>query len=191
MNIFNNLSKLLFGHSDHAPEIIDGKIVSSEVIHAAPFAQERPPIERGESCPLYDKEASCQTNGAEQGKKGRTPKRENFFIYLEAAGRQKRTIQEYTYELKWWDRVASDCKRTVNTLTASAIEKALATLDARTRSRKLAALKSYSRWLLREGHPRLRMETEKLLQPKLPRGIIGVELGKPHTLPMARVRNGH
>ena len=67
--------------------------------------------------------------------------------------------------------MASDCKRTVNTLTDSAIERALATLDARTRSRKLAALKSYARWLLREGHPRLRMETEKLLPPKLPRGL--------------------
>lgn len=171
MNIFSNLSKLLFGRSDDAPEIIDGKIVLLEPPHEDAFAQERPPIERGDSCPLYDKEDDCPTIGAEHWKKGRTPKRENFFLYLEAAGRQKRTIQEYTYELKWWDRTASDCKRTVNTITAKAIEAAVATLDPKTRSRKLAAMKSYARWLLREGHPRLRMETEKLLPPKLPRGL--------------------
>lgn len=73
--------------------------------------------------------------------------------------------------MRWWERVASDNKRTLNTISAKAIEAAVASLDPKTRSRKLAALKSYARWLLREGHPRLRMETEKLLPPKLPRGL--------------------
>lgn len=171
MNIFKNISKALFGQQDAGPEIVDGKIIADEPHNQDLHAVTEADGDGNESPSTYDKAHVCPTTRPENGRYGRPQKKENFFTYLEAAGRQKRTLQEYRYELRWWERVASDNKRTLNTISAKAIEAAVASLDPRTRSRKLAALKSYARWLLREGHPRLRMETEKLLPPKLPRGL--------------------
>jgi integrase/recombinase XerD len=99
-------------------------------------------------------------------KAGRLPGRERFFLFLKAAGRGKRTGQEYGYDLKWWNARTGGKGNGTYELGILEMERILAPLHPSTRQRKIAVLKTYARWLLREGHPRLYGEIEKLAAVK-------------------------
>lgn len=104
-------------------------------------------------------------------RKGRLPGEKRFFVHLRTAGKAKRTIQEYEYELAWWKTQAKECRKKPYFLKVHEIEQILVELHPATRQRKKAALRTYSRWLLRENHPRLYAEMEKLPSVKRPKSL--------------------
>jgi integrase/recombinase XerD len=104
-------------------------------------------------------------------KKGRLPKIERFWDHLDVAGRGKRTIQEYQYEWKWWQQQALKKKRTVYTLRLREIEEILKGITSSTTRRKIAFLRTLSKWYLREGRSKLYEETGKITVPKLPKKL--------------------
>jgi site-specific recombinase XerD len=106
-----------------------------------------------------------------EAKKGRLPKIERFWDHLDVAGRGKRTIQEYKYEWKWWEAEALKKKRTVYSLRVKDIEEILKGLNPSTNRRKIAFLRTLSKWYLREGHPLLHTEIWKITSPKIPKSL--------------------
>ena len=88
---------------------------------------------------------------------------EGYLIFLGASGKSDRTIAEYGYDLKWWN----DRKRIQKT-TWRDIEKNINKMNAATARRKIATLRSYAKWLLREGYPRLHGEVARIIPPKVP-----------------------
>jgi site-specific recombinase XerD len=106
-----------------------------------------------------------------EAKKGRLPKIERFWDHLDVAGRGKRTIQEYKYEWKWWEAEALKKKRTVYSLRVKDIEEILKGLNPSTNRRKIAFLRTLSKWYLREGHPLLHTEIWKITSPKIPKRL--------------------
>lgn len=99
------------------------------------------------------------------------PKIERFWDHLDVAGRGKRTIQEYKYEWKWWEAEALKKKRTVYSLRVKDIEEILKGLNPSTNRRKIAFLRTLSKWYLREGHPLLHTEIWKITSPKIPKRL--------------------
>jgi len=106
-----------------------------------------------------------------EGDVGRLPKWARFKNYLEAAKKAPRTIKEYRYELSWWEAEAKKQGREIYTLEARHIERAVAKLHPATAKRKLAALKIYAKFLLREGWPALFEELGKCARPKTPESL--------------------
>ena len=106
-----------------------------------------------------------------EAKKGRLPKIERFWDHLDVAGRGKRTIQEYKYEWKWWEAEALKKKRTVYSLRVKDIEEILKGQNPSTNRRKIAFLRTLSKWYLREGHPLLHTEIWKITSPKIPKRL--------------------
>ena len=88
---------------------------------------------------------------------------EGYLIYLGAANKAERTISEYQYELKWWNE-----EKPLEQITWRYIEKRINKLNPSTARRKIAALRSYARWQLREGYLRLHGEVSRVLPPKVP-----------------------
>ena len=97
----------------------------------------------------------------EKIKPGRLPKIERFWDHLEAIDRSPQTIQSYKYEMAWWRRraLAQAQGRTIYTLRAADIEASLKKIHPSTARRKIAFLRSLSRFYLRESFPRLHSET--------------------------------
>ncbi|MBF0233778.1 MAG: tyrosine-type recombinase/integrase [Desulfamplus sp.] len=88
---------------------------------------------------------------------------EGYTIFLGAAGKSERTVSEYCYDLKWWNE-----KKRIERITWRDIERAINKMHAATARRKIAVLRSYSRWLLREGYSRLHGEVGRVIPPKIP-----------------------
>ena len=106
-----------------------------------------------------------------KSKAGRLPAIDKFWDHLDVAGRGKRTIQEYKYEWNWWTKEAKEKGKTVYTLKVAAIEAILKGKDPSTTRRKIAFIRTLSKWYLREGYPRLHEEAWKLTVPKLAKRI--------------------
>ena len=88
---------------------------------------------------------------------------EGYQIFLGAAGKSGRTISEYCYDLKWWNE-----KKRIQWTTWRDIERTINQMHASTARRKIAVLRSYARWLLREGYTRLHGEVGRVIPPKVP-----------------------
>lgn len=88
---------------------------------------------------------------------------EGYKIFLGASGKSGRTISEYCYDLKWWNG-----KKQIENIGWRDIELAINKMHAATARRKIAVLRSYARWLLREGFPRLHGEIGRVIPPKIP-----------------------
>lgn len=99
--------------------------------------------------------------------KGRPHALSGFFLTLRSAGRSKRTIEGYTSDLRSWARYVKGNKlSSVYNLKVKDIEAAIAYKDINTSRRHIAALKTLAKWHLRNGHPVLHIELEKLILPK-------------------------
>ena len=114
---------------------------------------------------------AAENTEAKPKKVGRLPAIDKFWDYLDVAGRGKRTIQEYKYEWNWWTKEAKEKGKTVYTLKVADIEAILKGKEPSTTRRKIAFLRTLSKWYLREGYPRLHEEAWKLTVPKLPKRI--------------------
>jgi site-specific recombinase XerD len=106
-----------------------------------------------------------------KNKAGRLPAIEKFWDYLDVAGRGKQTIQAYKYDWGWWQKQAKLKGKTTYTLKVSEMEAILKGKDPYTTRRKIAFLRTLSKWYLREGYPKLHEEAWKLTVPKLPKRI--------------------
>lgn len=99
--------------------------------------------------------------------KGRPHALSGFFLTLRSSGRSKRTIEGYKSDLRGWERyVIENKKSSVYSLKIKDIEAAIAYKDVNTSRRHIAALKTLAKWHLRNGHPALHIELEKLIMPK-------------------------
>jgi site-specific recombinase XerD len=99
--------------------------------------------------------------------KGRPHALSGFFLTLRSAGRSKRTIEGYKSDLRSWERYVMGNKiSSVYNLKVKDIEAEIAYKDINTARRHIAALKTLAKWHLRNGHPALHIELEKLMLPK-------------------------
>lgn len=99
--------------------------------------------------------------------KGRPHALSGFFMTLRSAGRSKRTIDGYKSDIRSWERYVIENKiPSVYSLKIRDIEAAIAYKDVNTSRRHIAALKTLAKWHLRNGHPALYIELEKLTMPK-------------------------
>lgn len=99
--------------------------------------------------------------------KGRPHALSGFFLTLRSAGRSKRTIEGYKSDIRSWERYVMGNKiSSVYNLKVKDIEAAIAYKDINTARRHIAALKTLAKWHLRNGHPALHIELEKLILPK-------------------------
>lgn len=96
-------------------------------------------------------------------KKGRVKGIDGFFIFLESAGRGKKTIETYKYAINWWQNLAEKKGVSIYTLKIRQIEEAIAGMDINTKKKNVSALKQVSKWYLREGYPELNIETQKIV----------------------------
>jgi len=95
--------------------------------------------------------------------KGRARKIDGFFLTLQSAGRSKRTIQGYKYDLNFWQKVANQKKKTLYNLKLKDIEEANAGQDINTVKRRMSALKQLAKWYLRDNFPLLHIECAKVM----------------------------
>jgi site-specific recombinase XerD len=99
--------------------------------------------------------------------KGRPYALSGFYLTLRSAGRSKRTIEGYASDIRGWERYVIENKITsVYSLKVKNIEAAIAYNDVNTARRHIAALKALAKWHLRNGHPALHIECEKLIMPR-------------------------
>ena len=86
-----------------------------------------------------------------------------YLIYMSASGKAARTIQEYKWDLLWWNR-----KESLMSITLQDMERVISGLHPSTARRKIAAIRSYGKWQLREGDSRLHNELARIVLPKTP-----------------------
>lgn len=113
-------------------------------------------------------QASQEESGKRKGSEdSESPLEEGFLNWLLAGGRAERTIREYGYEIRWWRARAKRRSKDIMELSAPEIEASLRRVKTHSYLRKVAALKTWSRWKLREGDGRLFMELEKVQKPRV------------------------
>jgi site-specific recombinase XerD len=88
---------------------------------------------------------------------------EAYITHLESSGRAKRTIQEYTWDLQCWSKLCD-----LYAIGLHDVEKILSKLHPSTARRKIAALRSFAKWQLREGDERLHTVVSQVFPPKTP-----------------------
>ncbi len=185
--MLKRMTKRLFGLKETAadqPIIIDGKIIQTHKrINVDTFKHIN--IQTRENEQLED--IAAQTSGPcpvepEAGEQDETlPDRpdtpclpcnsvpEQYYIFLGSAGRAARTIQEYGWELNWWQRQSSP----LAALSLRDIEGIINRMHPATARRKIAALRSYAKWRLREGDDGLFITLSQVEIPRLPNRVPG------------------
>ena len=84
-----------------------------------------------------------------------------YITHLESSGRAKRTIQEYVWDLQRWAKLYD-----LSAIGLQDLEKVLSKLHPSTARRKIAALRSFAKWQLREGDGRLHTVVSQVFPPK-------------------------
>ena len=98
-----------------------------------------------------------------QVKKGRVKDIEGFYVSLQSAGRSKLTLQNYRYDMNWWQKIAEQKKTSIYNMKLATIEEAISEMDVNTKKRRISALKQLGKWYLREGYTNLNIETQKII----------------------------
>ncbi len=86
-----------------------------------------------------------------------------YVVYMGASGKAERTIKEYQWDLSWWNR-----KKDIRTICRQDIERVINRMHPSTARRKIAVLRSYAKWKLREGDGQLYNEVSQIIPPKTP-----------------------
>lgn len=173
MGILDFLSKQAFGLKNKGPDldidIKDGVILRSDCSDKAQTNKDRPnPIKMPEQA--SEPKPEPKTPKKPEIKK-LTEEEQAFLTYLTAGNRAKRTKQEYIYELRWWQRRAIRRGKQLVDFKAKDIESALKPCKPATKARKIAALKTWARWQLRENDALLLLEIEKIIRPPKPKSL--------------------
>ncbi|MCP4266071.1 MAG: tyrosine-type recombinase/integrase, partial [Candidatus Brocadiaceae bacterium] len=113
------------------------------------------------------KEAISGGNSTRQidtrAKRGKPYKMDRYFLHLVAAGKSKLTLVGYRSDLRFWQQEAEKRSKTIYGLSVNEIEECIAGKDINSVRRKVASLRSYSKWLLRDGFSNLNIELQKLV----------------------------
>jgi site-specific recombinase XerD len=146
-------------------EIVDGEIEGDVNATCSPPDPSPSPVDSGSNSPeivaLPDKtDKNCDTPPAPPD--SGVP--EAYFVYLGASGRSPGTMNEYRIDLNWWLRK----KNPLHVLSRHEVEQAINGMQAATARRKVASLRSYAGWLLREGHDSLFVTLSQIELPRLP-----------------------
>ena len=88
---------------------------------------------------------------------------EQYLIFMGSSGKSERTIKEYTWDLMWWHR-----KVPLGQITRQDIENTINQMHPATARRKIAVLRSFAKWQLRDGDNRLHGEIGQVIPPKTP-----------------------
>ncbi len=164
MPSFFDKTKLVFGLGKKDTSLIIGGI-PQEIL--APKIEE--PLQKKQ---LPEPQKPTQKEEPEF-RKGTLPKIERYWQFLKVTGKGTRTIQEYRYEYRWWERKASDIKKSIYALKVTDIEDSLIGIHPSTVRRKVSFLKGLGRWYLREGKAKLHTEVSKFITPKIPERLPG------------------
>lgn len=183
MTILRKLTKRLFGLKDpesDVPAIVDGEIIQTpksisiqthicinsntykriEALQAVTTTANTPAPPAN-----VDIDEICKINVSSPPRNRPCPTvPEQYFIFLGSAGRAPRTIQEYTWELAWWEHQRTPLEE----ITMPLIEVTINNMQPATARRKLAALRSYARWQLRNGDDRLFIALSQVIPPRIP-----------------------
>lgn len=180
MGLLSNITKQLFGRrgsEDASFDVIDGIILekaetnceSGEVgLHFQGNALKCNDIsdvhgENGFSEPEPPQDFAEPEIQIEEPEPGPFQVPAEYLTHLEASGRAKRTIREYTWDLKWWAKLNG-----LHAINLHDVEKILSKLHPSTSRRKIAALRSFAKWKLREGEGRLHAVVFQVFPPKTP-----------------------
>jgi len=185
MGFFSSVTKSLFGgKSDEVGslEIIDGIIVENGRLPLKPpenqaVSQDR--VLKYKNIQNYTQEEPdfIEPTPPEEFPEPQTPRSEPttapdpgpfvvpeiYLTHLQSSGRAKRTVQEYIWDLKWWAN-----RYNLHTIGLHDVEKVLAKLHPSTARRKIAALRSFAKWKLREGDGELHAVVSLVFPPKTP-----------------------
>lgn len=96
-------------------------------------------------------------------KRGRPKNIDSFFLFLQSAGRSKRTIIGYKSDLKYWGQIAKAKNKTIYNLSLNDVEEANAGEDINTVKRRVSALRQLAKWYLRDDYSKLYIELEKIV----------------------------
>lgn len=88
---------------------------------------------------------------------------EAYLVFLGSSGRAERTSKEYQWDLKWWNR-----QKPLFEITRQDIETIINKMHPATARRKIAVLRSFAKWQLRDGEGRLHGEVGQVIPPKTP-----------------------
>jgi len=195
MGIIDKVTKALFGlrtktsgESDAEEDIRDGVLIASD-------SQESTQAIEDDLRVIFNGEGTLQAKYEQKTERSEsTSKQENtqqevesekdikrkfkvseaergFLLWLTVGNRAERTKQEYIWEIRWWQKRAKRRKKALHELTAQDIESCLRRVKPAAAIRKIAALKTWARWQLREGNGNLFMEIEKVIRPKSPKPL--------------------
>jgi integrase/recombinase XerD len=177
MTIFTRWTKRLFGQKDLAnetPAIIDGEVINTPKrinVHTPKHTNSdtHNAETTAEAATVTDENVEKKID--KRKRKSRQPfgfpgssVPEQYFIFLGSAGRAARTIQEYAWELNWWEQ---QCKP-LPEISLALIEATINTMHPATARRKIAALRSYAKWMLRNGEDRLFITLSQVVLPRIP-----------------------
>ncbi|HIQ37401.1 MAG TPA: recombinase XerD [Desulfocapsa sulfexigens] len=185
MKVLRRMTKSLFGRkqpSGDKYDVVDGVILDS---NRACFQEDTEKPEAALKSPSSDlKKEKLESENQETESikpsaraEPEQPEKSNFVsldsscwtipkeytVFMGSAGRVKRTIQEYSWDLKWWNRKVS-----LSVITRQDIEKTINNMHPATARRKIAVLRSFGKWQLRDGNNRLHNEVSQIIPPKTP-----------------------
>ncbi len=166
--MLKRLTKSLFCRNRSAQDlsIVDGEMIdlpemdapcpvaASEIIHPALV----PVSSDAVVSPMVEEEVKMELQLPSSG----IP--EQYLIFLGSSGRAKGTIVEYNWDLLWWQRQTD----ALQDIRRHSMEKILNNMHPATARRKIASLRSYGKWLLREGDHRLHSELSQIISPRTP-----------------------
>lgn len=185
MGVIWRVTKQLFGRKKVCVDdciIIDGEIINGvknrdEIKTETEISKTRfPEIERSGTESVMEKpeliEAEAPIRDEREAEAEIEPSLEpdsssvvpdGYLVFLGACGRAERTIKEYTWDLKWWNKQCS-----LDNIKRQDIEKSTNNMHAATARRKIAVLRSFAKWQLRDGNVRLHNEVSQMIPPKIP-----------------------
>lgn len=160
-----------------AVQIKDGVVVGADIpalpaeaLPAKEGEQTEPEIQPEEEPAVVDLLAEDDPPGGRKPiRPGRLPRIEHYFTALKSENRSSRTIKEYQWEWRWWQRKAHTKGVSPYLLTVADVESFTADLHPATARRKICFLRSLSKFYLKRGNfKKLSDELAKLGTIKLP-----------------------
>ena len=133
-------------------KIKDGVVIGSDfrqLADALPLKEVQEDVE-AETQPeeeLASDEASTDEDNIKPERPGRLPRIEHYFTALRSVKRSPRTVAEYRYENRWWERQAAAKGLRLYSMRVADIEACVADLHPSTARRKIAFLKNLSEML--------------------------------------------
>ena len=142
------------------PELIKKAQAKTESVFQEPEFIEPEPLEPSRWPTIQE---GPEKLSPKKGKPGAWTVPEAYLVYLGSSGRAERTTKEYQWDLKWWNK-----QKPLAEITRQNIEIIINKMHPATARRKIAVLRSFAKWQLRDGNSRLHGEVGQIIPPKTP-----------------------